>query len=89
MRVRKDPMTPLAAVVAGLHRTALAYCPAMAALVVVAAGSLMLRRRGPATGQGASCDDHKQRRDAGPLSDRVQRGAEGHGHEELSQYRGS
>jgi MFS family permease len=74
---------------AGLHRTALAYCLAMAALVAVAAGSLMLRRRGPATGQGASCDDHKQRRDAGPLSDRVQRGAEGHGHEELSQYRRS
>ena len=38
----------------GLHRTALAYCLAMAALVAVAAGSLMLRRRGPATGQGAS-----------------------------------
>jgi MFS family permease len=73
----------------GLHRTALAYCLAMAALVAVAAGSLMLRRRGPATGQGASCDDHKQRRDAGPLSDRVHRGAEGHGHEELSQYRRS
>ena len=36
----------------GLHRTALAYCVAMAALVAVAAGSLMLRRRGPATGQG-------------------------------------
>ena len=34
----------------GLHRTALAYCMAMAALVAVAAGSLMLRRRGPATG---------------------------------------
>ena len=30
----------------GLHRTALAYCVAMAALVAVAAGSLMLRRRG-------------------------------------------
>ena len=38
----------------GLHRTALAYCLAMAALVAVAAGSLMLRRRGPATGQGAT-----------------------------------
>jgi hypothetical protein len=34
----------------GLHRTALAYCMAMAVLVAVAAGSLMLRRRGPATG---------------------------------------
>jgi MFS family permease len=34
----------------GLHRTALAYCIAMAALVAVAAGSSMLRRRGPATG---------------------------------------
>jgi hypothetical protein len=33
----------------GLHRTALAYCMAMAALVAVAGGSLMLRRRGPAT----------------------------------------
>jgi hypothetical protein len=32
----------------GLHRTALAYCVAMAALVAVAAGSLMLGRRGPA-----------------------------------------
>jgi MFS family permease len=30
----------------GLHRTALAYCVAMAALVAVAAGSLVLRRRG-------------------------------------------
>jgi hypothetical protein len=30
----------------GLHRTALAYCVAIAALVAVAAGSLMLRRRG-------------------------------------------
>jgi MFS family permease len=29
----------------GLHRTALAYCVAIAALVAVAAGSLMLRRR--------------------------------------------
>jgi len=38
----------------GLHRTALAYCAAMAALVAAAAGSLMLRRRGPATGQGTS-----------------------------------
>ena len=34
----------------GLHRTALAYCVAIAALVAVAAGSLMLRRRGPAAG---------------------------------------
>ena len=34
----------------GLHRTALAYCMAMAALIAVAAGSLMLRRGGPATG---------------------------------------
>ncbi len=33
----------------GLHRTALAYCTAMAALVAAAAASLMLRRRGPAT----------------------------------------
>ncbi len=32
----------------GLHRTALAYCVAMAALVAVAAGSLMRHRRGPA-----------------------------------------
>ena len=39
---------------AGLHRTALAYCAAMAVLVAVAAGSLMLRSRGPATGQGTS-----------------------------------
>jgi MFS family permease len=31
----------------GLHRTALAYCLAIAALVAVAAGSLMLRRTGP------------------------------------------
>jgi predicted MFS family arabinose efflux permease len=38
----------------GLHRTALAYCAAVAVLVAVAAGSLMLRRRGPATGQGTS-----------------------------------
>ncbi len=38
----------------GLHRTALAYCAAIAALVAVAAGTLILRRRGPATGQGAS-----------------------------------
>jgi hypothetical protein len=38
----------------GLHRTALAYCVAMAALVVVAAGSLILRNRGPAAGQGTS-----------------------------------
>jgi MFS family permease len=30
----------------GLHRTALAYCVAIAALVAVAAGSVMLRRRG-------------------------------------------
>jgi hypothetical protein len=36
----------------GLHRTALAHCAAMAALVAVAAGSLLLRRRRPATGQG-------------------------------------
>jgi MFS family permease len=38
----------------GLHRTALAYCVATAALIAVAAGSLMLRSRGPATGQGTS-----------------------------------
>ena len=38
----------------GLHRTALAYCVAMAALVAAAAGSLVLRSRGPATGQGTS-----------------------------------
>ena len=38
----------------GLHRTALAYCVAIAALVAMAAGSLMLRRRGPATGPGAA-----------------------------------
>ena len=38
----------------GLHRTALAYCVAMAALVALAAGSLMFRRRGLATGQGAN-----------------------------------
>jgi hypothetical protein len=36
----------------GLHRTALAYCVAIAALVAAAAGSLMLRWRGPSTGQG-------------------------------------
>jgi hypothetical protein len=36
----------------GLHPTALAYCAAMAALAAVAAGSLLLRRRHPATGQG-------------------------------------
>jgi NhaP-type Na+/H+ or K+/H+ antiporter len=34
----------------GLHRTALAYCMAMAAIVAAAAGSLMLRNRDPATG---------------------------------------
>jgi hypothetical protein len=38
----------------GLHRTALAYCVAIAAVVAAAAGSLMLRWRGPATGQGTS-----------------------------------
>ena len=38
----------------GLHRTALAYCAAIAALVAAAAGTLILRRRGPATGQGTS-----------------------------------
>jgi len=38
----------------GLHRTALAYCVAMAALVAVAAGSLLLGRRGAATSQGTS-----------------------------------
>ena len=38
----------------GLHRTALAYCVAIAALVAMAAGSLMLRRRGPAIGPGAA-----------------------------------
>jgi hypothetical protein len=38
----------------GLHRTALAYCVATAALVAAAAGSLMLRGRGPASGQGTS-----------------------------------
>ncbi len=31
----------------GLHRTALAYCVATAALAAAAAGSLMLRRHGP------------------------------------------
>ena len=36
----------------GLHRTAVGYCAAMAALVAVAAGGLLLRRRRPATGQG-------------------------------------
>ena len=35
----------------GLHRTALAYCVAVAALVAAAAGSLMLRGRSPAAGQ--------------------------------------
>jgi hypothetical protein len=34
----------------GLHRTALAYCAAIAALVAAAAGSLLLRGAGPATG---------------------------------------
>ena len=38
----------------GLHRTALAYCVAIAALVAAAAGSLMLRWRGRSTGQGTS-----------------------------------
>jgi hypothetical protein len=38
----------------GLHRSALAYCVAMAALVAVAAGSLILRNRGPAIGPGTS-----------------------------------
>ena len=38
----------------GLHRTALVYCVAMAALIAVAAGSLMLRRHGAATGRGTS-----------------------------------
>jgi hypothetical protein len=36
----------------GLHRTAVAYCAATAAVVAVAAGSLLLRRRRPATGKG-------------------------------------
>ena len=35
----------------GLHRTALAYCVAMAVLVAVAAGSLLLGSRGAATSQ--------------------------------------
>jgi hypothetical protein len=35
----------------GLHRTALAYCVAIAALVAVTAGSLMLRGHGPAARQ--------------------------------------
>jgi hypothetical protein len=39
---------------AGLHLTALTYCVAIAVLLTVAAGSLMPRRRGPATGQGTS-----------------------------------
>jgi hypothetical protein len=43
----------------GLHRTALGYCVAMAALVAGAAGSLMLRKRGTATGQGTSYFDLK------------------------------
>jgi hypothetical protein len=34
----------------GLHRTTLDYCVVIAALAAAAAGSLMLRRRGPATG---------------------------------------
>src|SRR3984885_2456726 len=34
----------------GLHRPALAYCAAIAALVAAAAGSLLLRGAGPATG---------------------------------------
>jgi hypothetical protein len=38
----------------GLHSTALAYCAAVAALVALATGSLLLRRRGTATGQGTS-----------------------------------
>jgi MFS family permease len=41
----------------GLHRTALAYCVAIAALVAMAAGSLMLRRRGPATGPNRRARD--------------------------------
>ena len=35
----------------GLHQTALVYCAAIAAIAAAAAGSLMLRRRGPATSQ--------------------------------------
>jgi MFS family permease len=35
---------------AGLHRTALVYCAAIAVLAAVAAGSLILRRRSPAPG---------------------------------------
>ena len=35
-------------------RTALAYCVAIAALVAMAAGSLMLRSRGPAASQRTS-----------------------------------
>ena len=38
----------------GLHRTALAYCVATAALIAVAAGSLVLRRHDPATDRGTS-----------------------------------
>ena len=45
----------------GLHRTALAYCVAMATLVAAAAGSLLLRRRGTATGQGTSCAQVRRR----------------------------
>jgi len=48
---RRADLTHLAlALDFGLHRTALAYCVATAAFVAVAVGSLMLRRRGPATG---------------------------------------
>ena len=110
MRVRKDPMTPLAAVVAGL------LAGAAGTVCLDAVHYLKYRRAGgtdgplawefapvrnwetaPAPGQVArrvleGFTQRKlpdQRRDAGPLSDRVQRGAEGHGHEELSQYRRS
>ena len=40
----------------GLHRTALAYCVAMAALIAAAAGSLMLRGRGQAKAAPATAE---------------------------------
>jgi hypothetical protein len=42
----------------GLHRTALAYCVAMAALIAAAAGSLMLRERGLANANAGHPTGH-------------------------------
>jgi hypothetical protein len=51
----------------GLHRTALAYCVAAAVLIAAAAGSLMLRRHRPATGQD---DDGLHHTDPSPVPGR-------------------